>query len=250
MAYLVHNLHGAMASWGIQETAPVFGKGRLHPTVTHPTKSGLAGLYGAALGVNFRKNDPHPMWYKPWGLMTQSVYEQRIDDYQTHGSNIVSLKGGLADRLKKASQFVLPDLTEKLDLSNREYLTGFHAVVLVQHNDLDLLQRLGRGLEAPVFPLYLGRSNCLAGGDMNPVIVSDFQEAEDLVTARMVDIRKDRWWLRRGVEHTADLHLVPATWGDKVSLQDNPIPVRRVVAADRGRPLGMFERREFRWRMG
>jgi CRISPR-associated Cas5-like protein len=249
MAYLVHNLHGAMASWGIQETAPTFGKGRLHPTVTHPTKSGLAGLYGAALGVNFRKNDPHPMWVKPWGLMTQSVYEQKVEDYQTHGSNIVSLKGGMKDRLAKASQFILPDLYGKLDLSNREYLTGFHAVVLVQHNDLGLLQRIQEGLEAPVFPLYLGRSNCLAGGDMSPVIMSDFQEAEEMLTFRMEEIRKDRRWLRRRVECTADLHLVPATWGDKKYLQDSPMPVRRAIDLDRGRPLGMFEHREFRWKV-
>lgn len=249
MAYLVHNLHGAMASWGIQETAPTFGKGRLHPTVTHPTKSGLAGLYGAALGVNFRKNDSHPMWESPWGLMTQSVYEQKLEDYQTHGSNIVSLKGGIKDRLAKANQFVLPKLTEKLDLSNREYLTGFHAVILVQHKDRDLLACIQQGLESPVFPLYLGRSNCLASGEMDPVIVSDFQEAEGLLTSRMEDIRKDRRWLRRRVECTADLHLVPANWGDKKYLQDSPVPVRRSIDLDRGRPLGMFERRELRWKV-
>jgi CRISPR system Cascade subunit CasD len=151
-----------MQSWGIRARWDV------RDTRLEPTKSGVIGLIGCAMGL--RRNDPS------LERLDQSLrFGVRIDkpgvistDYHTvtgyhrTAAGEYKYRGGRVKTLGKALQH-----SESTVVSHREYLhdASFLAALTVwpdrRRDDPQLLERIFNCLRRPKWPPYLGRKSCV-----------------------------------------------------------------------------------------
>jgi len=133
---------GERARWSVRDTAP------------EPTKSGVIGLLGCALGINTDK---------PLRELSQSLQMgvrcdkpgTRLIDYHTVGGGydyptLLNAKG----KLKKSSGRPHTELTW------RHYLCDASFLVALQGSP-DVIAQLVNAIQAPHWPIYLGRKSCL-----------------------------------------------------------------------------------------
>ena len=178
---LILLLEGAMQSWGTRSRWDV------RDTGLEPTKSGVIGLIGCAVGL--KRNDPELE-----RLDRTLLFGVRIDrpgvistDYHTvtgyHRTAAGGFKhsGGVAKSLKKAQEH-----GENTIVSQRDYLhdAAFLVALAVktenQAADRDLLLRIEKCLRAPRWPLYLGRKSCVPS---RPVLVKLTDKYKDVKEA-------------------------------------------------------------------
>lgn len=142
MATLLLRLVGPMQSWG---TTSRFNE---RDTGREPSKSGVLGLLAAASGID-RENweDLEPLTRLAMGVR----YDRPgvpAKDYQTAGC-------AAKDRVIKADGSLSSDGV----VSNRHYLADASFLVGLEGDDRSLLERLHDALQAPVWPLALGRKS-------------------------------------------------------------------------------------------
>ena len=134
-------LEGVLQSWGER------GRWTVRDTARYPTKSGVVGLLGAALGVN---ND------RLASLSSQLKMGIRVDrlgeiarDYHTVTSGVVMAEGGV-----KGGD------DPQTVVSHRFYLCGASFLVALQ-GEPNLIATLADAVQNPVWFLSLGRHCCI-----------------------------------------------------------------------------------------
>lgn len=131
MATLLLRLAGPMQSWGTESRWEIRDAGR------EPSKSGVVGLLGAALGRS--RSDP----VSDLARLRMAVRVER--------EGIVKKDFQTAARVATASEHKLEDvISTRYYLSDAEFLVGLEGPEA-------LLGDLAAQLGAPVYPLYLGR---------------------------------------------------------------------------------------------
>lgn len=149
MPVLLLRLAGPLQSWGLQS------RFSHRDTAREPTKSGVVGLLGAALGMD-REDDGLVARLAAWPLGVRVDREgQPLRDFQTVGGGQVAGRPyGVATARGTRAGTVL---------SERDYLADADFLVGLQAPDEDLLARVVAALQDPVWPLYLGRRSCPPG---------------------------------------------------------------------------------------
>lgn len=129
MSTLLLRLAGPMQSWGTDSKFDVRRTGR------EPSKSGVIGLVAAALGI--RRQDREGL-----NKLLSLRFGVRVDREGSMMRDFQTAKG--------KSDYV----------TYRYYLADAVFVAGLESEDTELLQQIGRAIEAPAFPLYLGRRSC------------------------------------------------------------------------------------------
>ena len=140
---LLLRLEGPLQAWGDQQSKFV-----IRHTAEAPTKSGIAGLLCAALGVDRRTAAAE--WLGKLASLQMGVRVDRPGirwwDYHTVGGGqaLATAEGGWRE--------------ESL-LTRREYLCDASFLVALQGNP-DLIAQLESALQRPHWTLYLGKKSC------------------------------------------------------------------------------------------
>jgi CRISPR system Cascade subunit CasD len=163
---LILRLEGPLQSWG--------GRSRwdVRDTQPEPTKSGIVGLLGCALG--YPVGDPRLETELDSGLRLGVRVEapgRIVRDYQTIGGFLPTADGryrhtGVKTTRNLAGLLADPDVVPATIQSPRYYLedASFLVVlgtVLTGEQGESLLRRCEAALRDPVWPLYLGRKACV-----------------------------------------------------------------------------------------
>ena len=175
MEFLVFRLYGAMASWG--EIA--VGSTRL--SGSYPSKSAIAGLLGAALGIRRDQDELHAHLCQEY-LQAVKVLSHGsvLKDFHTVQS---------PDSIGKFDYRTRRDeLTHGRDrlgtlISSREYRTDAQSLVALKalENANWSPEKIIEALKTPKFHLYLGRKACPLAAPLNPYLVQAncFRQALD-----------------------------------------------------------------------
>ena len=175
---------GTHSRWDVRDTGP------------EPTKSGIIGLIGCAVGLH---RDDHELER----LDRDLLFGVRIDrpgvistDYHTvtgyHRTAAGEYKhsGGTAKSLAKAQEH-----GESTIVSPREYLHDAAFLVALASHDHALLRQLAGELEHhlwsgdlrfPKWPLYLGRKSCVPSRPILDRVADEYQNLEEA-------LRKEAW---------------------------------------------------------
>lgn len=151
--YLLFHLYGPLQAWG--EAAP----GEVRQTADHPTKSGVLGLLGAALGLDRTADAAHRALDEGLGYAVRvDRGGRRLTDYHTVQAPPKS-KVTYHTRRDQLTWVHRNDL-ETL-LSRRDYLLDACFTVALWSRDAGVnLDHLAEALRHPHYGLYLGRRNC------------------------------------------------------------------------------------------
>ena len=151
MATLFLRLEGPLQSWGGRTI------GRFRRTESAPTKSGVLGLLGAALGLSRQELNAR---LEELNQLTMAVRVDRAghieEDYQTVGAKVGVLAAD--GEIKKTAA------TREVEaiISPREFLTDASFLVILR-GDSALNAELSAALQSPKWPLFLGRKRCVPG---------------------------------------------------------------------------------------
>lgn len=153
MPTLLLRLVGPMQSWG---TTSRFDQ---RDTGKEPSKSGIVGLLGAALGID-RENWPD---LEPLTRLKMAIRHDRPGvpkrDYQTAGC-------ATTDTIIKADGAPAKDGV----ISQRDYLADAAFLVVFEGDNRKLLEKAHASLKNPVWPLALGRKSYIPS---EPIWVED-----------------------------------------------------------------------------
>lgn len=165
-AYLVFTLYGPLQSWG--EAAV----GEVRSCADRPTKSGVLGLIGAALGISREDDGAMSTLHRNLGFAVRvDTMGTHIHDFHT-SQTPTSRKGGVWPTRKRELE------GERLNtiLSTRHYRgDACYTVALRIRGDLDPTSII-EAFRKPAYPLYLGRRSCPPALPIHPVLL----EAADL----------------------------------------------------------------------
>ena len=178
-AVLLLLLEGPLQSWGTRSRWDV------RDTGLEPTKSGIIGLIGCAMGLS--RNDSELE-----RLDRELLFGVRVDrpgvvstDYQTvtgyHRTAAGGFKhsSGTAKKIEKAMEH-----GESTIVSPRDYLhdAAFLVALTVKSeykaSNPDLLVRLEENLSDPKWPLYLGRKACVPSRPILERLTNDYPDLE------------------------------------------------------------------------
>lgn len=162
--YLVFQLHGPMASWGVD--AP----GEVRHTHELPSRSALLGLLAAALGIRRDEKarlDAFNQHYQ--FVICASAQPRWARDYHTVQMPREVRKARYFSRREELSN---PDLLSAL-ISRRDYYTDawWMVAVTLTSGAPVALDALRDALLKPVFPLYLGRKSHPLGLPLLPLLL-------------------------------------------------------------------------------
>lgn len=173
MKFLTFVLHGASASWGD------VAYGRHRPTLTQPTRSSVLGIIAASLGYGRADVPSHTSLSEALGV---AVCTEAIGpvarDYHTAQTRAQERKAKPATR---AVQMSGPRHELETMLSTRDYVhDALYSVALWKRSSAEPdLDAIGRALDSPVYPPFLGRRACAPGWPFSPRVV----EASDVIAA-------------------------------------------------------------------
>ncbi|MDB5969447.1 MAG: CRISPR-associated protein Cas5/CasD, subtype [Hydrocarboniphaga sp.] len=187
---LLFRLYAPLASFG---TVAV---GEQRPSQTHPGKSLIVGLLGAALGIRRDEEARLAGLSSAYGLAVLQLRPgQLLRDY--HTAQVPSQTD-----LKKAPHFTRRDELRAAPrselntiLSARDYRSeALHVIAVWRRADsteTPTLPELATALERPRFTLYVGRKSCPLAFPLAPQIV----DAPDLLSAFKVELTdfSSRW---------------------------------------------------------
>ena len=187
MTTLLVRLAGPMQSWGTQSR---FG---VRDTGLEPSKSGLVGLFCAALGRP--RNEP----VDDLAALRMAV---RVDkegslkrDYHTAGGGTI--------HGKPHGVIVSSGRSSRTELSNRYYLSDADFLIALESTDVALLQRLHQALEKPVWQTFLGRKSFVPGV---PPFIQDGLQSVPLESALKLHWPEGKERLRIVRDATPDDH--------------------------------------------
>lgn len=150
-ATLFLRLEGPLQSWGGRTI------GRFRRTEALPTKSGVIGLLGAALGLSRKDLNDR---LEDLNRLKMAVRVDRAghveQDYQTVGARIGVLAANGEIKKTAATGEVEPII------SPRDYLIDASFLVIL-HGDATLIGELAQAVKSPRWPLFLGRKRCVPG---------------------------------------------------------------------------------------
>ncbi len=150
MSVLLLRLAGPLQAWG---DASRFSR---RMTRREPTKSGILGMLASAQGR--RRTDP-------------------IEDLLTLRFGVRTDQPGRILRDFQTARTL--DGTKSMPLSERYYITDGVFVAGVEGDD-ELIEGLGRAVQSPQFPLYLGRRSCVPS---RPVFAGiEYKQLEQVLT--------------------------------------------------------------------
>jgi CRISPR system Cascade subunit CasD len=142
MRSVLLRLEGPMQSWGTQ------GRFSVRDTDTEPSKSGVLGLVGAALGMA-RDDEQRLRQLAQLQMATRVDREGRLTrDYHTVG----------AGRFRGNDRYRVFGVKETV-VSERYYLADASFLVALGGKD-ELVDEIAAALKSPVWALFLGRRSC------------------------------------------------------------------------------------------
>jgi CRISPR system Cascade subunit CasD len=146
MKSVLLRLEGPLQSWGTQ------GRFGIRDTDMEPSKSGVLGMVGAALGV--RRDDEATLARLVALEMAVRVDREGtvIRDYHTAGGGIFA---------GREHGVWTPDGRGVTAVTERFYLADASFVVALGTNDHGLVGEIAAALEEPRWPLFLGRRACV-----------------------------------------------------------------------------------------
>ncbi len=133
---------GERARWSVRDTAP------------EPTKSGIVGLLGCALGINDDASLRELSEHLRMGVRCDSPGTFLVDYHTVGGGYDESVLLTAQGKLKYSSGRPHTEQTW------RHYLCDAAFLVALQGSP-DLITRLAKAIQAPHWPIYLGRKSCV-----------------------------------------------------------------------------------------
>lgn len=197
--YLVFQLHGPMASWGVD--AP----GEIRHSHELPSRSALLGLLAAALGIRRDEETRLSAFNQHYSfLLCASQNPRWARDYHTVQMPKEVRKVRYFSRREELSD---PELLSAL-ISKRDYYTdAWWMVALAQTPDAPYsLEELQEALQHPVFPLYLGRKSHPLALPLAPLLLEgtapdvlneayrQYREKFNEIKLRLAKLQPECWW--------------------------------------------------------
>lgn len=197
--YLIFQLHGPMASWGVD--AP----GEVRHTHELPSRSALLGLLAAGGGIRRDDTERLNAFNRHYSLVVCASRNPRwARDYHTVQMPKEVRKARYFSRREELSD---PELLSAI-ISRRDYYTdAWWMVAVATTPDAPYsLEQLQDGLRHPVFPLYLGRKShplalplapLLLEGNASDVLRNAYQQYQDRFRELKVSLPKlqdECWW--------------------------------------------------------
>jgi CRISPR system Cascade subunit CasD len=193
---LLLRLEGVWQSWGERSRWDV------RDTGTEPTKSGIVGLLGCALGYPMR--DPRLEAELDAGLRFGVRVESPgrvVQDYQTITGFLPTAEGtyrhsGVSTAKSLEKLVNDPDVTPATIVSPRYYLEDASFLVVLEEREgfNGLLERCRAALERPKWPVFLGRKACVPTRPVLEELSDRYDGMEDALTSHP-------WsWLRSNME--------------------------------------------------
>ncbi len=210
VATLFLRLEGPLQSWGGRTI------GRFRRTESVPTKSGVLGLLGAALGLSRQQLNAR------LDELNQLVMAVRVDraghvleDYQTVGAKVGVLAAD--GEIKKTAA------TREVEaiISPREFLTDASFLVILQ-GDSELIEELSAALQSPQWPLFLGRKRCVPGTSVFGGVVHNVSLSEAILRDGPEDSSLVPPDQRSEVRVVTDL-LSPTEFGELIDATGNDV---------------------------
>ena len=172
--YLVFRLYGPLASWG------EIAVGESRHSASHPSRSALLGLFGAALGVRRDDEARQQQLFASFHFGVKlAATGTPLRDY--HTVQVPPQRSKVVYRTRR--QETADKLQLSALLSSREYRCDSVAIVAAQTNANSswTLQQVSDALKRPHFTLYLGRKSCVPALPLAPLVmnISTLREALD-----------------------------------------------------------------------
>lgn len=159
---LLLRLEAPLQSWGLR------GRWDVRDTGKEPSKSGIVGLLGCALG--YKKGDPR-LEAELDAKLVLGIREEREGteslDFQTINGDHFVADGGI----KKDYTVVSP----------RAYLHDASFLVAIG-GPAELLSRCKAALESPRWPIYLGRKSCVPTRPVLDCMTTAYKDIRDALT--------------------------------------------------------------------
>lgn len=213
---LLLRLEGPLQSWGSRSRWDV------RDTQPEPTKSGVVGLLGCALG--YERGDRRLEEELEAGLRFGVRVEapgrvlkdfQTITDFLPTAAGDFKVLGGTKSTAALRSD---PDARPATILSPRFYLEDAAFLVVLEaaaQTDPELLPRCAGALQRPVWPLFLGRKACVPTRPIFEVLTDAYENAE-------AALERHAWsWL--GASRTPRRSARPQTLTAYVEDQNGPL---------------------------
>ncbi len=159
-ALLILRLEGALQAWG------EMSKWDFRDSADFPTKSGIVGLLGCALGLERGS----PALYDLSKAITVAVRADRL------GLRAVDFQTVTGNPLRNAEG--KPKSGGNTIISRRAYLQDACFTVFIE-TDNAWRERLADALRAPKWPLYLGRKNCVPSRPVLEAVSADYTSLRD-----------------------------------------------------------------------
>jgi CRISPR system Cascade subunit CasD len=137
-------LEGPMQSWGERAHWDI------RDTALEPTKSGIVGLLGCALGISEDHDLVNLSREIRLGIRCDRP-GKLITDYHTVNGGVLSAEG----KVKLNASTHLPEtvVSTRYYLSDASFLAAIHA-------NPDCIDHLSKAVKSPVWPVFLGRKSC------------------------------------------------------------------------------------------
>lgn len=183
MEYCIFRLYAPLASWG--ETAIGFER----RSSTHPSKSTITGLIGAALGITRDDTENQEKLTKTLGVAVKIISSGNIlKDFHTIGDVKEDKKRRYYTRKDELNA---PINKQSTVLSSRTYRTDSLYIVSIwlKNNDFSL-EEIKEALLFPAFHLYLGRKSCPLALPMEPQIVKadNLKDSFNIVNFKLIPL--------------------------------------------------------------
>ena len=162
---LILRLEGPLQSWGLRARWDV------RDTGDEPSKSGVVGLLGCALG--YRNGDKRLHQLGDELRMGVRVERQgsKMVDFQTVSGVMMSAGGKIRGKPDDPVTIVSP----------RTYLQDAGFLVALG-GPPDIMEQCAIALQSPQWPFYLGRKACIPSRPVFEVLTGQYQSLEDALT--------------------------------------------------------------------
>lgn len=144
MKSVLLRLEGPLQAWGTQ------GRYGIRETDSEPSKSGVLGLVGCALGM--ARDDVQQL-----ERLRQLRMAVRVDRPGRAMRDLHTVGAGTF----RGRPHGMWGLKDKTVVTQRYYLVDAAFTVALAHDDHGLVEQLAHALSEPVWPLFLGRKSCV-----------------------------------------------------------------------------------------
>lgn len=209
-------LEGPLQAWGLRAR---WGE---RDTADAPSKSGVIGLLGCALGLHRDDGRLHDLSDTlRFGVRVDLAGDILIDYHTTGGAK--AYDGEPEGMLSADGKH-----KRETDLSRRHYLADASFLAALQGEDTALIARLADALQSPAWPCYLGRKACVPAA-LIFAGTGQFADLQPALEAQPFSPRVELAWQGRAGRPQALRLLIEARPGAGNRQYDNlGTPARRV----------------------